>query len=724
MIHGRAPYLLLTFLIPALVRTTAPAHAADAIPVVKVTPAGPDRMIPLDSPFYLTGEVAANVQRVQAFVVRKKKPWLLSQGEGPSCSEVGSQLTKLRGGQDGRALDAIAPGVRLTSNIWDTHADYSVLVPPNAEPTNPPAADDTAPASGGKSPQRQFTILVVNEESFFLPGSSFCVLLWAQTVSRDEDTATLADLLIARARKNEACAHKDTATLQNECRDDLEDERDADLKQALTKVSPDKQATFLSRVMTFEEHAFDLVVAPKRMEAIATSWSTTTTPSAPAPIFQRPGVPLRLRYTPPPDTEAKRDITRKPPESDADYEDRVRRRDENLALEALARATVLLLAHHGALLPMASDDAPLRYYSLDGKIRVEKIDFLADGRFRVTGPTGTSPPLTIDAKKLRLSGSDFTLNDLFVLMEGSVPLGERLLPVTEIPSLRAQIAQDGSESTVKTLSEAAAALLRFDRLLARMFAEETDTHGTPERALRDLATFLRLRVRPCRAQDLATWGFRGDCGPADSKASWPGYAKGQSPLGLLGDQIEKFLEASAAWSARETALAIVTETYDESSLVRPIPTKVEFSQDLWVFSYVTPVIGRAVALNPDFPLSYAAVQVHFVPNLVESPQWSGAFPREFLRAFALEFGMATGTGSFGPDGRFQGWGTLPPLFAGLAVHIIPYTSLTFGAAIFERVSTVVPAEKPRLFVGKYVGFNVQINIPDAVLAVKGRGKAK
>jgi hypothetical protein len=179
--------------------------------------------------------------------------------------------------------------------------------------------------------------------------------------------------------------------------------------------------------------------------------------------------------------------------------------------------------------------------------------------------------------------------------------------------------------------------------------------------------------------------------------------------------IARLVDAKEEWDASKSGLAVTIKDAIRYEASEPIPLEIEFNESTWVFSYLTPVVGYA-EINADggFAVSYVAVQLHFVPNPGNRVLWSqGA--SDFWRSFALELGFSpTINSGFGPDNRYTGYSGFAPVFGGVALHILPYTSVTFGEALVDRKSSSLANERPQHTFEPFIGFNVQFNIPEYV----------
>jgi hypothetical protein len=183
----------------------------------------------------------------------------------------------------------------------------------------------------------------------------------------------------------------------------------------------------------------------------------------------------------------------------------------------------------------------------------------------------------------------------------------------------------------------------------------------------------------------------------------------------LADQLGELAYEDQHWRALKQKLVAHARRLVTLTTTSPIGTRIAFAARTWVFSYVTPIVGYAGVIRPDesFGLFYLGAQLHLVPNPVDEVLWrDGVTAHDLRRAIGIEIGIAPYRGSFGPQARYSGPGGLPPIFFGLAVHLIPYTSLTLGGAILARKNSTLMEEQPHAVFTPYVGFTVQLNVPD------------
>lgn len=206
--------------------------------------------------------------------------------------------------------------------------------------------------------------------------------------------------------------------------------------------------------------------------------------------------------------------------------------------------------------------------------------------------------------------------------------------------------------------------------------------------------------------------------------AWPGFISlGQDPLAVLATTLGNYENAAKSW--REDLPHLAEQlTFEIATIASPlVETKLSVKQDTWIFSYVTLITGFGYitkAVDP-FWLNYVGIQLYMWANPVDEPMWVNG-KSDWRRLVFLEFAVATKNGNFGPDNRFSGPNSpdVPPLFLGMGLQLLPYTSLSAGAAFLSRRSSTLAQEQPALFVSPYVGLSVQVNVPDIIMAVKGR----
>jgi hypothetical protein len=387
---------------------------------------------------------------------------------------------------------------------------------------------------------------------------------------------------------------------------------------------------------------------------------------------------------------------------------------ETAAEAELATAVVTLLTNHGTLFPeqvaekrnqtdrpgarrMTPITSPgkIVHLTLDGKIIVERVSVLDDDlRIRVASASG--PPATeqrvldgTTTKDLVLS-EGVTLYDILALSR-SVIRTDRELGFAEIRAAvdRISLSTSMSPEDLSLLTSAYQQLKRLDAVIAKSFdlanRRSSQIAETPSGTLACLGAWLQL-------SDL-----------------------NMATIGQISAYLEQLVAQKPIWEGKVADLAVVTSEAVTVTGPQPIPFQIGFTQKSWLFTYVTPVVGYAQIDSPDgwFSLFYLAAQIHFFPNPVDDPLWRhGAM--DARRAYAIELGFAPNVSMFGPDSRYRGIDGLPPPFVAVALHPLPYTSLSLGCAFVDRKRTVLAGELPHFAPQFFLGLNVQVNVPDLI----------
>jgi hypothetical protein len=172
-----------------------------------------------------------------------------------------------------------------------------------------------------------------------------------------------------------------------------------------------------------------------------------------------------------------------------------------------------------------------------------------------------------------------------------------------------------------------------------------------------------------------------------AKDGWTTYLTVQdTPLDALVTALSDVLTAQPIWIDKRPLVRTVTSS--TAPFTERFATRLDVTEDKWVFSYLSPVVGYAFAgptrddKREGMTLHYFGVQLHIKPNPAHLPTGGWGM-------FALELGATPGAGAFGPDGRYRGLSNIAPIFIGGAVHLIPYTSFSLGCMVAERRTTAL-----------------------------------
>jgi len=222
-------------------------------------------------------------------------------------------------------------------------------------------------------------------------------------------------------------------------------------------------------------------------------------------------------------------------------------------------------------------------------------------------------------------------------------------------------------------------------------------------------TYASLGSRAC--QGWMTTVKKGDCWPriADEKEKEKTLTRAEciaANATALADRLPEWAGAMAKLDAK-----FVESRLDFPRRAVTIEAALRLDQQAWVSSFVTPVVGVAVIGGARaFAIPYAAAQIYFWPNHVDEPMWTNG-RLDLRRLVALELGLGITRPNFGPDNRYAqltDYNT-PPFFYGLALQLLPYSTVSIGGALMRVRRSTFEREELGLFHTFYVGFNVELN---------------
>lgn len=641
--------------------------AADEVPTVTISASGPDREIPAGKSFYVGGESGRNTKAVQVAIVRVGSPWMWG-GDPPSCSTVATEIA-IDHPRDPHP-EFLDPGVHRVFEQFPgatRRRDDQVLL--SATWVRPDTAGET------------FKALVTADDEFYAPGYAYCLFVFKQTQKVDD--ASIQKLIASVAAALDACgknlaAGATVTTAETSCRNATQSQFDADLAALLdeaqivsggkpgapptcpidpvTGKTPQRDLAYCALRGKIDEalkYAVNLFVERDRLDPALNL-------AAPAHDLDRGWLPAQRDH--------------------------------------LAAAVIAVLRNHGSLYPSfvesMENGARVRtvlHVTGDGKIAVTHISLLDDDlHIRVSSapnPTAAQTK-TLDGVTTKdlIVADGITLFDLLQIRRGIVTTDKE--PIT-LSALRALVRSTDAIMpwAPRDLATAQAASKRISAIAD--FAAASDpvyTEWTP--------TAIREHTR--------AWLSAASVLPAG--------------LGDIAIDLAQLVVQKPGYDAAAHDLPFVAAEQVQLGGPKAVRFQVGFDQKNWVFSYLTPTIGYAQIRTEDGWISrpYAAVQLHFYPNPVDRPLWRHGIAEDWRRAFALEAGLATSTSSFGRDDRYRGIFGLPAVYLGAVVHVVPYTSLTVGAAFLERRSTVLTAENPSRTASLFIGFSAQVNLPDLI----------
>lgn len=673
----------------------ASALADEAIPTVTLTEAGPDRSVPASGNFYVAGEVGKDVEMVRAIVVRTSSPWLLAPASQRNCRDVEASLGRLRERFD---ITSFQSGTTSASDIWSTDESYDALV--TAAWTRPKDAAANAP----------FRVLVDHDPAFFRTGASFCLFVFKRERKTKVDSRALPTALLERVKTYAECAKKKEPEERHECTEAAELRREKEFEGLVSKAPSDKRGQLEAAIQDADSHAVNFARASGVLRRLLEDWTAGN-------VTRDVQIPAVLEVTGP-----------KP--------------------HPLGLATRALLARRGAILVsvVKTGGTPkLAFFGPGGKPEVGALSIQSDDLLRIGDEQfrpSSQKVLEVKAAELILAGAatanEVTLRDLLEVLRGRVRYESRYVGIDEISKRLATVENHlakPSEAEVKAMGEVAGRMKELSAFIDRATARKRSSASRPDDATvasieYDIGKFLvekwpladgsgqEAPLVACAETTGQTWfptsRERYCRDPAKQEVeTWPGFTKNAAPFYTFATQWENLTDARSSLLSGDINLETVK--VDLTQLGPTLKPRVEFTQRTWVFSYLTPVTGAAIAVSPadSFAVPYIGAQLHLVPNPVDKPMWTNG-ARDFARLLALEAGMVTGTGPFGADDRYGGPSGFPPVVFGLASHPLPYTSLTLGGMILERRLSTLKEETPTPYLSLFVGLNVQANIPDLV----------
>ncbi len=639
----------------------ARAAWASEIPIITLGDVGPDQEIPTDRSFYIRGDAASGVEHVQAIVVRRGSPGVFGD-DGPSCQELIGDLgldTTLSNARDDDDDTAVIPVPRYDAG---THRAFEVFV--NAEGAGRRAdVVVSAPWQRSSREENAFKVLVPYDRSFFSAGYGYCLVVVTTEHSQAVSTGKLTELVDEVAAKHVACGDKSSC----------DDEALADYE---TKAA---RALSASRVMRR---------APDRIADIASLLED----AARVELGNATGLVEALGHM----SDRFYDKTNVMPPVALVWAE--------TPTDPFAKAVATLLAQAGALLPQVRPGG-VSLFTPDGKVQVKAIQLLDDGRtIRVAAskaPTGDQARVLTTTTDSLVIAEGLTLYDLIQLGNKRVRIEKSWITLKELGD---GVGQLGLESWT---SEDSAFLVAAHAQLKRL-ADFVDLATSGLTCARAAAAPADASPTDAIRRELGDWLV---CQKADAAG-----------IETMREHLASLIAEDSAWRTAKAKLVARSRRIVTLTSSAPAAWRVSFASRTWLFSYVTPIIGYASVLRPDesFGLFYLGAQIHLDPNPVDDIQWrEGVTTKDLRRALALEIGVAPYRSSFGPDMRYDGPGSLPPIFIGAAVHVLPYTSLTFGGSIIERRNSTLREEMPHTVFSPYLGLTIQLNIPDLIRNASG-----
>jgi hypothetical protein len=384
------------------------------------------------------------------------------------------------------------------------------------------------------------------------------------------------------------------------------------------------------------------------------------------------------------------------------------RRKTDLETEPLGEMIALTLARAGFLTEVVGNDSRV-FLSKDGDWELQTIQF--DEELRVTGDfkrkngKGTLQQSTfdIDTKTLMLPGNTgLTLRQLLLFARGQIEIGADTFTfkqleskISDLQPLKVTAADKAFWTSVNTLFRS---VEQFARAAGRAVPPKAPAAGPDLR--RGFLSDPILERAGKWMEDMKLDLAKQD---ENDEASDAGLAT------RLSAKSGDIVAALNQWDPSRTVIKRVVEEIEPPAV---LSVRFGLSPNTWFLTYVTPMFGYAATY--DSIDTYAlTLQIYLFPNSSDEPMWTNG-GLDVRRMVSLELGVAPKAGDFGPDDRFSGPGDLPPLMVGIGHQIIPYTVISGGLMIVDAKDSTLKQESPHVTVSPYVGFAVNINVPDIV----------
>jgi hypothetical protein len=621
--------------------------------------------VPSDRSFFVSGDIAPTVENAQAIVVRKGSPSMFGD-DGPDCHDLISGLR-------------LEPSSTSAADDEDDSDDEDVSAVParylagrhHVFELFPRAEQDvrdgevlvSAAWQRTTDAARQYKLLVPHDADFFAAGYSYCMFVVETERAQGVDDTTLAEMIDRVAREIVACGDKSS------CDDDV-------LAEYETRVA--RELASARSLISASPNTAKIVAGTLKEAARSELSSATGIIEARDHMQDRWSAELRVMT----------------PMAQVVWAD--------TATDPFAHALATMLARSAALLPQVRPGkrgTTVALYTNDGRMQVNALQILEDGRsIRVAAskaPAGDQARVLTATTDTLAVADGLVLFDLLELGRGRIRIDKDWVSLAELGERLSGLGLD--TWTPDDVAYLAAATSQMHKL-ADFVDNTTSGASCPQRALDSSEA---EQTSDAVRHHLGEWLV---CQHADAGL-----------LEELAEQLDELVHEDQAWKANRDKLIVRSKRTVTLTTTAPVATRVGFEARTWAFSYVTPMVGYAGIIRPDdsFGMFYLGAQIHVAPNPIDDVLWhDGVTAKDLRRAFALELAVAPTTSSFGPDHRYTGLGGLPPIFLGLAVHVLPYTSITFGGTILDRKDSSLPQEQPHAIFTPYVGFTLQLNLPD------------
>ncbi|KYG08011.1 hypothetical protein BE21_26100 [Sorangium cellulosum] len=720
----------------ATLAVAAPAHA-DEIPTIIVGELGPDRELPLGSNFYLKVPTKGEVDAVVGAFVRAANLPFGARG-GVTCADVAKQLGELRpaaNDTDTMKIEKQPAGRFVTNEVWTgaSHEYQAYMLG----------------ASEKQEDGKGFELLVP-ETPFFRPGAHYCLVLYKKE-RKAVDPAALTSAL-STLSEQWACPGKDKPAELSKCQEDALGAFSRAVDHRYNRIDGEAIEEVKGAIGKLVSIAANVGGIKSKVRGLLNGWGV----EVPSTLYAEPLVPSNTAFG---GMMLAVDIKKdgkviEPANPLASMTFALLQKNNELRLETSGGERPAGTRAYEYYRPVDSGAEAKRVRYVQFKRDFKSIEVAED----LTGKTHL-PPIKLDLGTLTLPGSSLSLLDLLELGRGRVAISSgKYAPIAKLHesllgrALEARSLERGKlpefpvgSDDFRNLGALTAHIdeLRHVMEIGLKASEASTSVGTDHFVYAQLGRWLKTLLQSCEKIQDAEWkthtitegnevkrvsSCREKAG--DGAAPWPGFLNDEhgehDPLNVLNSNLRTLINNAELWNANVKIVQSAKQKPGFESKATWVSARVALTKDTWIGHYVTPVIGGAVLMNAKDPflVQYAGVQIFFWPNPADEPMWTNGAREDFLRFFSIEAGLGLATESFGPAGRYHGiaGGSLPPLFLGLGLQPLPYTSVSMGMAVLSAKQTTLPQESPAAFASLYLSASLQGNIPDLIAAALGKAR--
>lgn len=688
------------------------AQASDGITTVKLSKAGPDKLMPLREAFNLTGDLEdldAPVSVHPIFVRYEFLPFGIarrSHRKRPaSCTEVVAAL----GGDaqlDSKVLSA--PGQTSIAQLFPTgptkaegasdddferiENHYKALKRGKANRVYvpPPWVKST-----DKDAKEKAWSVFVQNKAFFRPGAKYCLMVIVRGVEPDKNALGQVDKVIDTFSKTDGTETHVQTALEGLHKLGLPEDKQKALVEA-----------FLSALAA---NVQDYNTAKSQVEQYTSVWRQLQRPQAAASC-----------------AASSNDEHCKPPIVAGDQ------LDFTDLSEPLPALILHRLAQDGRIIAndagYAIRDPAFAITSLGLRFDDEgvssQIVFKGDEVAQVE-----SPKIKLSTFKIAFDNeTSISLEEIVQFWLGRIKVGDVYLPFEDMQS------RDFVRATIPdfadTKSKRDAFSTNIDALvkISAKGGEVLSQVASPQSATL-AAKLMRSAVWPCDEIAAAVPQILRTCVKAPPKGTnngapknvWQGFDGGTPPLERLANAASTLSQSANSYQDNRKKLeSIITRELHDA--VFAIDTPIDLDESAFANMHVIPHVG--VALLPreaGTPVTTTTgIQVFLYPNPIDEPMWTNGRV-DWARAVGLELAVRPQGASYGPDDRYGPIpnSKLPPVFAGGVLHVIPYTTFSSGVALFGYRRSPLAQERAVLRAGWYVSANVNLNFAGLIQQIRG-----